>query len=101
LVLVPAEFVQLIIDMKHEAYTLGWITDSGVETSLDAKLDNAKKKFESGQTKAATQMLEAFINEVEAQGCATYDDCPEGKHLKPEAYALLKYNAQYLIDNAK
>ena len=40
-------------------------------------------------------------NEVEAQGCESYDDCPKGKHLLPEAHALLKYNAQYLADNLK
>jgi hypothetical protein len=46
-------------------------------------------------------MLNAFVNEVEAQGCETYEDCPKGKHLKPEAYALLKYNARYLADNLR
>jgi hypothetical protein len=95
----PASFLQGIIDMKHEAYSLGWITDAGIENSLDVKLENALKKLKSGNSKSAKNILGAFINEVEAQGCETYDDCKEGKHLKPEAYALLKYNAQYLINN--
>jgi hypothetical protein len=97
----PVAFVDYIISQKHEAYSLGWIKNKGIENSLDEKLDNAKKKIETGDTKTAQNILNAFINEVEAQGCKTYDDCPSGKHLTPEAYALLKYNMQYLIDNLK
>jgi hypothetical protein len=63
------------------------------------KLDNAKKKLAEGSPGATKNILRAFINEVEAQGCATYENCPPGKHLTSEAYALLKFNAQYLIDN--
>ena len=74
--------------MKHEAFSLGWITNQGIEQSLDAKLENAKKKIEQGNTNAAKNILEAFINEVEAQ---------KDKHLTSEAYGLLKYNVEYLI----
>jgi hypothetical protein len=95
----PIEFLGNIINLKHEAFNLGWIKNEGILKSLDAKLDNAKKKLENGDTKTAKNILNAFINEVEAQGCATYENCPSGKHLTSEAYGLLKYNAQYLIDH--
>lgn len=94
----PIEFLNSIISMKHEAYKLGWIDNAGIEQSLDAKLDNAKKKIEQGNVQAAKNILEAFINEVEAQGCESYEKCPKGKHLTSEAYALMKYNVQYLIN---
>ncbi|MBI4822892.1 MAG: hypothetical protein HY805_01505 [Nitrospirae bacterium] len=42
----PLEFLNYIISMKHEASTLGWITNKGIEMSLDAKLEAAKKKLE-------------------------------------------------------
>ena len=74
--------------MKHEAFSLGWITNQGIEQSLDAKLENAKKKIEQGNKNAAKNILGAFINEVEAQ---------RDKHLTSEAYGLLKYNVEYLI----
>ena len=98
----PAEFVALdfvshIESLKHQATELGWITNKGVENSLDVKLNNVRKKLESGNIKAATNVLNAFISEVEAQGCASYDDCPNGKHVLPEAWALLKFNAEYLL----
>lgn len=94
----PLEFLDYIINMKHEAFSLGWITNKGIENSLDVKLNSARKKLERGDTKTAKNILNALINEVEAQGCETYDDCPKGKHLTPEAYALLKYNILYLIE---
>lgn len=37
----------------------------------------------------AKNILDASLNEVEAQN---------GKHLTSEAYALLKYNVQYLVE---
>ena len=97
----PIDFLNYIISLKHEAYNLGWIKNAGIEQSLDAKFDNAKKKIEQGNIEAAKNILNAFINEVEAQGCVTYEDCSSGKHISPEAYALLKYNVQYLISNLR
>jgi len=97
----PLDFLDYIISMKHEASSLGWITNKGIEQSLDAKLSAAKKKLEQGKNDAAKNILSAFINEVEAQGCESYENCPQGKHLTPEAYALLRYNTMYLIDSVK
>ena len=97
----PLEFLDYIIGLKHEAASLGWITNKGIENSLDKKLDNARKKLEQGNTKAAKNILNAFLKEVEAQGCKSSGKCPKGKHLTPEAYGLLKYNVQYLIGQMK
>ena len=98
----PLDFLNYIISMKHEATSLGWITNKGIEQSLDAKLEAAKKKLEQGKNDTAKNVLQAFINEVEAQGCESYEGgsapCPQGKHLTPEAYALLRYNVLYLIE---
>lgn len=85
----PIEFLNYVIDLKHQTSSLGWITNKGIEQSLDAKLENAKKKLEQGNNTAAKNILEAFINEVEAQ---------KDKHLTSEAYALMKYNVQYLME---
>ena len=101
-IMAPAEFVALdflyyIRGLQQEAERLGWITSIGVGNSLDGKLNNVRKKLQFGNSKAAANILNTFINEVEAQGCATYDDCPKGKHLSSEAWALLKFNAEYLL----
>jgi hypothetical protein len=91
-------FIDYIIDLKHQAASLGWIVQEGILDSLDAKLDNAKLKLSQGNNLAAKNILIAFINESEAQACATYENCPPGKNLMPEAYVLLKYNVAYLIN---
>jgi predicted acetyltransferase len=84
----PVAFLDTLIAYKHQAYGLGWITNKGIFNSLDQKLDNARKQLERGNNRAARNILAAFINEVEAQ---------KEKHLSSEAYALLKFNAEYLI----
>ena len=85
---VATTFIDTLISYKHQALELGWITNQGVDNSLDKKLENAKKQLEKGKTKTALNHLNAFLNEVEAQ---------KDKHLSSEAYALLKFNAEYLI----
>jgi len=97
----PIAFIDYILSLRAESSSLGWIKNRGIEQSLDTKLENAKKDLQKGNEKAAINILEALINEVEAQGCETYEDCPPGKHLTSEAYALLKYNAEYLIEKLK
>ncbi|MBM4162706.1 MAG: hypothetical protein FJ217_16620, partial [Ignavibacteria bacterium] len=57
-------FVDSLISYKHQSYSLGWITNKGILNSLDQKLDNARKQLERGNTKAAKNILGAFINEV-------------------------------------
>jgi hypothetical protein len=86
----PISFLDYMIDLKHQAASLGWIDNSGIVNSLDVKLDNAKNKLTLGDNSTAKNILNAFINDVEAQA---------DKHLTSEAYALLKYNAAYLISN--
>ena len=86
----PISFLDYLIGLKHQAASLGWIDNSGIVNSLDVKLDNAKKKLSQGDNSTAKNILNAFINDVEAQ---------VSKHLTSEAYALLKYNAMYLIAN--
>ena len=86
--LFPSTLLDNLISYKHQAFDLGWINNKGIYNSLDKKLENAKKHLKKDKTKQAINMLNAFINQVEAQN---------GEHLTSEAYALLKYNAEYLI----
>ncbi len=113
---VPTDFLNYIISLKHESYNLGWIVqgrdddkgkkedeDKGIMKSLDKKLEKAKAELVKGDTKEAIEKLKSFIHEVEA----LYKEDKEEKHKKEkeehsritsEAYALLKYNAVYLIE---
>ena len=111
----PIAFLDYIISLKHEAYDLGWIVqgrdddkgkkedeEKGIIKSLDKKLEKAKAELVKGDTREAIEKLKSFIHEVEA----LYKKDKEEKHKKEEghshitseAYALLKYNTIYLIE---
>ncbi len=84
-----AAFLDTLISYKHQALALKWIDNVGIANSLDQKLENARQQLGKRDSVAARNTLQAFVNEVEAQN---------DKHITSEAYALLKFNAEYLID---
>lgn len=114
----PIDFLDYIISLKHEAYNLGWIVqgrdddegkhddeEEGIMKSLDKKLEKAKAELVKGDTKEAIEKLKSFIYEVEAlykEGNEKEEKDNKEKedhsHITSEAYALLKYNAVYLIE---
>lgn len=70
----------------------GKIADNGVLKSLLQKLQSVQDSLKKGQTNAAINKLEAFINEVRAQS---------GNKIDPQAANLLIIDAQWVIDNLK
>jgi hypothetical protein len=86
---IPVTFLDTLISYKHQARLLGWILNDGIVTSLDQKLEAARQQIAKDKP-AAKQILQAFVNEVEALN-------QQGNQLTSEAYALLKFNAEYLI----
>ncbi len=62
----------------------------GIENSLISKIDAAAKSFDKGKSKTATNQLEAFINEVDAQ---------DGKKLDSDTAAMLRDAANLLLAN--
>jgi hypothetical protein len=92
---VAIEFLNYLITLVHDSGQLGWITRDGAKTSVLAKLTNAKRKLEAGDTKVTKNMLKAFLNEVEATSFQEFE-CPGNKPLTSEAYALLFFNGRFL-----
>ncbi len=93
---VALAFLDTLISYKHQAFALGWIKNQGIVQSLNAKLDNAKHQLQRNNTTAARNILQAFLNEVEALWKG--EEHPYGgKQITSEAYALLKFNTEYLI----
>jgi 2',3'-cyclic-nucleotide 2'-phosphodiesterase (5'-nucleotidase family) len=84
--------VQSLKDSVNRFYTEGKIKDAGVRDSLLDKLNTAQMYLNSGNTKAAINSLNAFINQVNAQS---------GKKITKEAAALLIADAQYVIAHPK
>lgn len=104
-----------LIALKHQAVSKGWLIDERKEKiedneeedesivkQLDKPLDKAQKELVKGDSTKARKELEKFVKKVEE---LYKESTKEGKKVKPEkititseAYALLKYNAEYLID---
>lgn len=113
-VFVPIDFLNYIISLKHEAYNLGWIVqgrdddkdkyedeEEGIMNSLDKKLEKAKEALVKGDNREAIEKLKSFIHEIEAlykEGKEKHEKEEGRSHITSEAYALLKYNAIYLIE---
>jgi hypothetical protein len=73
-------------------YDEGKIDNKGIDNSLVKKLQGVLDALKRGQTTAAIDMLEAFVNEVQAQ---------RGKHITIEAANLLIADAQWVINDLK
>lgn len=84
-----ATFLDTLISYKHQAFALGWIKEEGIVISLDAKLEAARVQIINDRP-SAKQILQSFVNELEALNT-------QSNKISSEAYALLKFNAQYLI----
>ena len=105
----PANFVALsfldtLISYKHQAVSLGWLRDKrdedcdddekleeGIIRNLDKRLDKARRAIERGDSSKAKKELEKFVRKVEKirrRG---------EQQMTSEAYALFKFNAEYLI----
>jgi 2',3'-cyclic-nucleotide 2'-phosphodiesterase (5'-nucleotidase family) len=81
--------IQSTIDAVNLFYELGEIDNHGVVNSLLAKLEGAQAALDKGNTRAAINKLEAFINEVEAQS---------GAHITPSAVNVLLIDANWVIN---
>jgi hypothetical protein len=77
--------------VEHAA-SQGIITSQGVANSLLAKLDAAQSALDRGQTSAAINNLQAFINEVQAQA---------GKHIDAMHAQHMVMHAQLVIQALK
>jgi len=94
---VPLDFLETLVSYIDQAFNLGWIDDHDIVNDLDEKLEDAKQQLEQGETKEAIEILQDFIEEVEEEAGVEEEEEDDEKHLTSEAYALLKYNAEFLI----
>jgi hypothetical protein len=66
----------------------GHITNEGIVQSLLAKLNRAQNAYDRGQINAAINALNAFINEVQAQG-GIHIVTPHDQHLIEHAQHVI------------
>jgi len=122
----PASFVALsfldtLISYTRQSAELGWLgrsrdddcddderPDDGITKNIEKRLEKTKKELSKGDSTKARKELEKLVDKVERIWKRSQDE--EKKHkgeqrerkqdviMTGEAYALLLYNTEYLID---
>ncbi len=85
----PTITIQSVMEAINLYYADGSISSAGVYNSLLQKLNAAQAAWDKGQAHVVANVLNAFMNEVQAQ---------TGKHIKMDAASMLIANAQVVID---
>ncbi len=114
-------FLDTLKSYIRQAYSLKWIADkkeddkekdnkekekdSGIVKELMKYLDKAREQLSKNKIKEAKKQLKEFVEKVEENYHENDKDEEKEKlehgYLTSEAYALLKYNAEYLIEQIK
>jgi hypothetical protein len=98
---VPMTFLDTLASYKHQAATLGWVGQEGFLRQLDEKLDQARDQLSKGHIKQARDKVEEFLKKLENEAKKTEKDQDkknDKKWVTSEGHALLKFNAEYLIE---
>ncbi len=81
------DFANTLIAYTNESYDLGWITDQAVANKYTNHFQNVKNYIQQNNIQGSINILNTVLQEVEQDS---------GLTLTSEAYALLKYNSEYL-----
>ncbi|MBF8248866.1 MAG: hypothetical protein HW374_1666, partial [Bacteroidetes bacterium] len=118
---IPVIFLDTLLSYTRQSAELGWlgrdrdndcdndeIPDDGIVRNVEQRLKKAKKQLERGDSVFARRELEKLVSKVERLWKRSQDDEKKNKRdrwekrdkvvMTSEAYALLKYNTEYLID---
>lgn len=82
-------FLDTLISYTSQSLALGWISDQVTADKYEGHFSTAKTELQQADTTAARSELQTVLQEV-AQDT--------GSVLTSEAYALLRFNTEYLLD---
>ncbi len=85
----PQEFLDSLINYNNQSYQLGWIANQATADKYDSLFNVAKTQFQQNNNNAARTTLQTVLQEVDIDSTA---------NLTSEAYALLRYNTEYLLE---
>jgi hypothetical protein len=81
--------IQSLRDCVHHAEAVGAIDNIGIASSLLAKLSAAQAAVDRGQPAVATNLLRAFINQVQAQA-GVHISQPHADHMVLHATMVIQ-----------
>jgi hypothetical protein len=85
----PLGLLDTLTSYASQSRTLGWITSQTVADKYLSYFSTAKTQLEQNNTAGARTTLQSVLRDV---------DVDSSSALTSEAYALLRYNTEYLLD---
>jgi len=118
---VPLAYLDTLLSYTRQSAELGWLgrdrdnecdndekPEDGIVRNVEQRLKKAKRQLERGDSVLARRELEKLMGKVERLWKRSQDDDKKDKRdrwekrdkvvITSEAYALLKYNTEFLID---
>lgn len=81
-------FLDTLTNYNNQAYLLGWIKQETIKNKYETYLTNARTSLQQGDSLHAAVHLKNILREV---------DVDSSDAITSEAYALLRYNTEYLL----
>jgi FIMAH domain len=86
---VPEEFLDVLINYNNRSFDLGWVKGVPTYNKYNSYLTNAKTAIEQNDNNTARINLQSIIASVDVDSSSV---------LTSEAYALLRFNTEYLLE---
>jgi hypothetical protein len=87
--LIISSFLDTLLNYVNQSYMLEWITEETIKNKYTNFFTTAKDQIIQGDSSVTRSTLENVLREV---------DIDSTNYLTSEAYALLRYNTEYLIN---
>ena len=87
---IPIDFLDSLLNYNTQSFELGWITNQTTTDKYDSLFNLAKSQLQQNNNTGAKAILQTVLQEV---------DIDSTDYLTSEAYALVRYNTEYLLDN--
>ena len=83
------DLIDTLINFNTDSFDLGWITNQATADKYDSLFNLAKSQFQQNNNNSAKTTLQTVLQQVDLDSTSNFTS---------EAYALLRYNTEYLLD---
>jgi hypothetical protein len=88
--IIPFNFIDTLLQYSSRSSELGWMTNQTTANKYDSLFNLTKAQLQQNNNNTARATLQTVLQQV---------DIDSTNYLTSEAYALLRYNTEYLLEN--